>query len=252
MIMCRQIYFPVIAAFWLAGVVADEKKQALKFAACVTLVSTITMALFVWQWHGLTPGYSQDINKFVGISLSGILHEFSMLGVLAIAYLPIFCADRRYYKNYFLLLWALAALFSFILWASTFSTPDFDAGRGGSVIWRIAGITPSYHQHSWIILFLSFLGMFSLLNMIFHAIFLRYYPIETIMLLCYFLSCASQIFAFQRYVEIPILITYAVFGARVLHASRLSFAGPFLLATSFGFITILRISMKILGKTITT
>ena len=250
MVICRQIYFPVVGAFWPPALWPKFNKTYARLALAVSLLTSLTILIYLWRWQGLTPGRTQTINKFIGINLSGLLHAFTLTGLWSIPYLFIFCADRLSYKKYFYFLIFIAIGLALLLWGITPSNFDYDEGRGGSIVWYLANLTPSYEHHSFFVLLFSAVGMFVMLNMIMRSIAMRYYPIETIMLLAYFLSCSTQIFSFQRYVEIPILITFAVFGARIKNYRRLNLLGPIALAIIFVVLASIHMWLKVHGGTI--
>ena len=233
LIFSRQLYYPVIMAFWVPAIFPKKNVRFLQLAFYITAVTTTTLALYTWHWKGLTPISSQHINQFVGVNPSAFLQAIAMTGLLAIAYLPIFFTNRHYHSKNSYLLAGIFILFTVLIWANTFSNYDDTVGRNGSIIWRIAKITPLYNNHSIAVLLLSCTGIITLGNMILHAIYYKYYPIEVIMLMLYFISYSSQILSFQRYVEIPILITFAIFGARTSVISRAYLLGPLLLGSSF-------------------
>jgi hypothetical protein len=245
LVFCRQVYLPVTAAFWPPAIFPKIKTQSLKFAVSVTVCASAIFLIYAWHWQGLTPVGTQNWNKFVGINYSSVLQAFSIAGLFAIPYSFLLFADIRYYQNKIAIMLSAAIIFSLLIWLMSPTNWSEPAGRVGSLIWRLDQIPFHYNQHAVIILLLNIFGVFVFLNLISHAFYFRYYPIETMMLLFYLVGYSTQIFAFQRYVEIPILITYAMFSARIKKEPRYALIGPIVLAGLFVMLSIAHIWWKL-------
>jgi hypothetical protein len=94
------------------------------------------------------------------------------------------------------------------------------AGRWGSIVWTLAAQTPHIGTHSFVVLGLMALGIAALAAIMLHAFRENYFPAETLLLAFYLIGYSAQPLAVQRYVEPPILLTFATFAARLPKARR--------------------------------
>lgn len=234
MVLWRQIYLPVIGAFWLPVIFSKNSYSSLKFAVIGSFPALILVAGYAATWGGLTAPIANNPSKLILLSPTLLLHAFSLFGLLVIPYMPFFYSDKytRVFDRKLFIAITISVIVAITLWLispSTYYDPNEGrAGRYGSLVWLIANFTPflSIDDKSFSVLILTLIGTFVLSMMILRAIRLRYYPIEIAMLLFYFIGYSCQQFPYQRYLEPIVLVTYAVYGARIIPISNRKPLGP--------------------------
>jgi hypothetical protein len=181
------------------------------------------------------------VDKFA-LNLSLTLHATAHTGLFAFAYAPtLLRLLRTVDRSMLTLAGGTAAAAAAVLWLAAPSNPNFPGERWGSVIWYLARFTPIFTHHSLVVLPLAMIGTAALAIMLVHALQNRYFPAAAAMLLLYFVAYSCQYFAWQRYIEPPILLTFAVFCARIGDMRRIDLIGPLTLAAVSGSISIARI-----------
>jgi hypothetical protein len=121
------------------------------------------------------------------------------------------------------------------------------AGRWGSIVWTLAAQTPHIGTHSFVVLGLMALGIPALVAIMLHAFRENYFPAETLLLAFYLIGYSAQPLAVQRYVEPPILLTFATFAARLPKARGEFDLVPVGLALIYATLTTLH-NTEILGS----
>lgn len=241
MVFWRQLYLPVIGVFWATAFFSNNRINALKLATATTIPVAILMGIYFLAWGGhLTPPTTmlRQSHQISFFHIVNILHFLALLGLLGLPYLLLFYFDKelQFSKRKWANIFAISFVFAMLLWMNSPSTYLANAdepagGLYGSIIWSISKSFPyfSLGQRSFLVLVLSFIGACMLYIMIIRACYLRYYPIELVMLICYSIGYTCQSHPWQRYLEGLILITFAMYGARLKpEFPKVSFSGPLL------------------------
>jgi hypothetical protein len=111
----------------------------------------------------------------------------------------------------------------------------------------LAAQTPHIGTHSFVVLGLMALGIAALAAIMLHAFRENYFPAETLLLAFYLIGYSAQPLAVQRYVEPPILLTFATFAARLPKARGEFDLVPLGLALIYATLTTLH-NTEILGS----
>ncbi|MBA4695779.1 MAG: hypothetical protein H2069_00140 [Legionella sp.] len=241
LVFIRHIYLPVIGVCFCHAWVAQSKQKALLFALLTALPVVILVGIYAYIWGGLTPPALQKHNAFVFLSPLLLLHFFALAGLLVLPYLPFFITEIKKWSSSDLaknLLFAL--LVAGTLWLlspSTYFDPNDglgSAGRWGSMVWLIAKFTPflSLGDKSLSVLLLAMIGAALLYAMVMRAMQQGYFPVEAAMLFFYVFGYACQVYAWQRYLEPVLLVTFAVFGGRLTKVSPYRLM---IVITAYGF-----------------
>jgi hypothetical protein len=128
---------------------------------------------------------------------------------------------------------------AFPLWLAIPTNFDKANGRWGSAIWTLAAHSPHLGAHSIVVLLLTFVGVFALAAILVHSHQRNYFPAEFLLLTFYFVGCAAQPLAWQRYVEPHIFLTLGVFTARLPKSKPWFDAVPVGLAVASAALTVL-------------
>jgi len=234
LVLWRQIYLPVAAAFLAPLFLPDRSRRAILVALSSTLAPALAVGVHAWMWGGLVPHHLQGHHR-VAINLAVPLHALALTGMLALPYAPFaasfFARPHGLRSNKTIIL--LAAGIGLVLWLATTSVYDKEAGRWGSWIWYFTRCTPSSGGKAPLVLVLASLGALALLIMAVHCVRYRYFPSELLVLVCYFAGYSSQPLAWQRYIEPHILLTLGVFCSRLGERRLVYLAGPVLLFVVF-------------------
>lgn len=228
----RQIYLPVAAAATLFSTSADPARSRGQWPwrLLASVPALLVVAVYVRHWDGFTPRIAQLYNQLT-FNPAVPLHALALTGLFTIPYIPfLWPAARAVDRRRVLQGAGVAALLVLALWLAGPSTWDTDAGRWGSIVWVLARRTPAIAGRSPLLLLLAAAGGAALAVLALHARQTRERPVELGMLILCFLGISSQVFAWQRYVEPVVLLTFAVAAARQPLVHRLAFVGPLLLA----------------------
>jgi hypothetical protein len=243
LVLWRQIYFPVVGVYALSAAHAGRNVTLRDIAssAAAIIPPALTVAYFYVLWGGFTPPGFQNVDKFT-LNLSLTLHATALTGLFAFAYAPTLSRLLRAVdRSMVSLAVGTAVAAAAVLWLAAPSDYNFPGERWGSVVWYLARFTPVFAHRSLVVLPLAMIGTAALAIMLVHALQNRYFPAAAAMLLLYFVAYSCQYFAFQRYIEPPILLTLAIFCARIGNLQRIDLIGPLTLAAVSGSISIARI-----------
>jgi hypothetical protein len=244
LVMVRHIFLPVVGVYALSLLQAPnrELRRDLASAAAAIIPSALIVGYFALLWGGLTPPRVQSFNA-VTLNGSVPLHALALTGLFALAYAPTLLRSALAIDRRPLLFGAgTAAVVATVLWLVVASDyAPYPAERWGSLVWYVAHFAPTIAHRSLPILPLAALGAATLTAMVMHAHQGRYFPAATAMLLLYFVAYSGQYFAWQRYIEPPIMLTFAVFCARLERLGWVDLLGPLVLSAVFGTMSLLRL-----------
>lgn len=240
MVFWRHIFLPLIGVFWLPILISKNKFNLVSKGTVISLPALILIGIYIIEWGGITPpeAFIRENHVLTFLNLTQILHLLALSGLLGIPYLLIFCFDKevQFTKQQWLTILVLAIGSAIILWILSPSTYLYDnngqlSSRWGSIIWKLSAFTSflSLGQKSFIVGIFAIIGAFIVWSMIFRSIWLQYYPLELVMLFFYSIGYACQMHGWQRYLEGVILVTFAVYGARLKpRFPSISLLGPLL------------------------
>ena len=205
------IYVRQISAWLLAPILMtflviekDAKgRRAQRILLLILILCFVLLFQLMISWKGLVPPRFQSAVS--GLSLSGVAYGISLLGLFApflFASEALFTAKNRQRP----LIWAGSLGVLIFILAPT--APSYQDGRWGGVLWSVASRGPLIVDRSPLFLFLLFLGIFSLLQII-HALY--QYDKKKALIWCggFFTWLATSIpnhQVFHRYFEGPVLL----------------------------------------------
>jgi hypothetical protein len=204
----RQIFWPVSTASVLClGAAAWWRKlpwpRAILGAAVGLAPATLILALLVLSWGGLIPaGWDHHKGRQL-INTSAIAHGVMLVGLLGLPFVRLDDVRQRAWLRDFCLSLALAA----VCWLAIPLGQDADAGRWGSVIWRIANASPAFGERPLLLAPLLTLG--------FQMLFIAWRRAqqagitlapELVIFAAYLLALGGQAYSWQRYFEVPSLL----------------------------------------------
>jgi hypothetical protein len=230
-VLTRQIHIWLCGPLFISTLVAGRAHRPTLLIGIVgCTVTTVVVASFMALWGGLTPPLftAQHAGGFNFAAMPYILGLFGGVSLLYIGFITPTMADARAL--------ALGALLG-VAGAAVFTTsPDFDAGRWGGVLWRLASHAPVVAGRSVVFLVLGGLGGAAA------AVWLRRTWRSgggVLMLAMLAFACAhtanSQVW--QRYYEPFILVLVALLASRVRASKRWTPVGLAILVLGLGVIT---------------
>lgn len=241
LVLWRQIYLPVVGAFFTPLLLGGRSRRAVLVAVSATVPAVLTVGLFAWTWGGLTPPQFQGDHRFA-MNLAVPLHALALTGLLALPYVPFAGSLRARLdrpKLYAVIL--LAVGIGLVVWLPTESVYDRETGRWGSWVWYLARHSPALGGRAPLVLALVCVGALALLSMAVHSLEHRYFPAELLLLAFYFAGYSTQPFAWQRYIEPHTLLTLGVFCSRLGETRARVLAGPVLLSLGSSAMSLLRV-----------
>ena len=241
MVLWRQIYLPVAGAFALSALWARFERGRLVAGMMGLAVPTLVVGAYAVHWGGLTPGTTQLYNEAT-LNLSVPLHALALTGLFACAYAVLLWPMARALDRRQLGMVGACAAAGLVVWLLAPSTFDADAGRWGSMVWLFAKKSPAVMDRSLALLPMAVLGAAVLGTMFATSVKDRVFPAELVVLLLYFVGYSAQVFAWQRYIESPIVLALGVFVAR--RADRLpawGLVGPVAVGVLFATLCQLRV-----------
>ena len=241
MVFWRQIYLPVTGAFavqW-AGKALSSSPGSAVVPALAILVPGAIVAAYLLEWGALTPPGFQLFNGS-GCKVAVPLSALALVGLFLPVYAlyigrPVLVFLRRHRLAALLL--CLGVLGVWLIGPTSYDNQD---GRWGAVIWVLAKALPTIGSRSPIVLAAATAGAIVLAALLVEGRKERALPFEVVALCLYFIGYSGQVEAFQRYIEAPILFTYAVSATRHEALSRHAWIGPVLLAAVLASASMLR------------
>ena len=244
LVLWRHLFLPVAGIYALACLHAGRHATRRDFAAAAAAIlpAALIVGYFVWLWGGFVPPKVQGFNT-VTLQPSVPLHAVALTGLFALAYSPtLWRVALALERRSLLRVAAAASAAGALLWLVTASDyDDFPHQRWGSLVWYLARHTPVIAHHSPVVLVLTVLGAAALCVMLLHARARGYFPAAILMLLLYFVAYSAQYYAWQRYIEPPIMLAFAVFVAQAGRLRWLDLAGPLAMSVVFGCMSLLRL-----------
>ncbi|MDB5594477.1 MAG: hypothetical protein JWM36_1438 [Hyphomicrobiales bacterium] len=218
LVLTRQVFLPVAASFALASLGnLKERVHWLSAGRLLVLAGTIGLPALVFipfylTWGGLVhPNFAQYKAHTINVAL--IVHNIELLGLFAPPFI-LLCSSSRFLTNRHLLT-AVASFFAaLIIVASVDLGFDEDAGRFFSVIWSISRLEDSILSGYRIVsIVLVTVGLFTLADGLCSTVFDSRFSIEWPAFVTYTAALSVQPFAWQRYVEMFVLVTLCVWAS---------------------------------------
>ncbi len=217
LVLWRQVYLPVLGVYTLAAAYLGRNvtRRDIVSAAAALVPATLIIGYFYMQWGALTP---PDFRSQTGPPLNPyvLLHSLALVGLFAFPFgITLLRATLALDWRHLVIAGSAFIVVVAVLWLAGPSNYDNTEGRWGSLIWLLSRHGPVIGERSVVVLALGALGGTALATMLVHAKKNRYFPAATAMLLLYFVAYSAQVMAWQRYLEPHIMLTFAVFCARV-------------------------------------
>jgi len=234
MVFVRQIFLPVVGVHALSYFARRSGRHAAWPRTVATLAAgalppLAVVGVFAISWGGLVPPGADPGGHVAATipNLSPVVETWSLLGLLALPYSLLALSAGplpRGGRPALLLGAALAAALLLWLLASTVFPPQDDLEGGaspwGSVVWFVARHSPALGEHAVLLLPCLLLGFIAAAAAAQLAWARHEFPAELAMFTAYTLALSVQSFGFQRYTEVPALLTLSVAAARLPAASR--------------------------------
>jgi hypothetical protein len=221
-VFARQIYLPVVVAYPMA-LTGQIIPRALSRPVIIKIVLAIlppvaVVVVYAIAWRGLVPpNFAHNhAHALSTVNVSAYVEALGLLGIFSVPYALLLYPSvhvlgrQRITKTMF-----ICGMLALLLWAIVPSTANIELGRWGSAVWVAARLSPVLGEHALLVLPLLVLGACAIGLMIELARFRHYLPIELIIFLLYIAALGMQNLAFQRYTEIPILMTLSTTAARL-------------------------------------
>lgn len=209
MALSRQIFLPVAAAYALHALPLKPWKGGTAYLLIGLVVVTplaILSPVFL-TWGGLVPE-SYRFHETSALNFPVLVQAVGLAGILGV---PFLAATRLPDAAPAVLAWAAGALAAALaLWLSIPTVPGPPLSRSFSVIWRLADASPLALGRPVLLLGPLLAGCLVVACHMETARRLGRIPVEWAMFGLYVAALMNQSYAWQRYVEVPLLITLAI------------------------------------------
>ncbi len=240
MALSRQIFLPVAAVYALHALPLRPRKgwpTYLLIGLVVVTPLAILSPVFL-SWGGLVPE-SYRFHETSALNLPVLVQAVGLAGILGV---PFLAASRLPKVTAAVFVWAAGALVAAsALWLSVPTAPGPPLSRSFSVIWRLADVSPLLLGRPILLFGPLFVGCLVIACHLETAWRLGRIPVEWVMFGLYVAALMNQSYAWQRYVEVPLLITLAISTAHFWSGRRLGMAvlvGAYTLYLALSIITI--------------
>jgi hypothetical protein len=194
-------------------------RRAETSAIAIGLPASVLMVIWATNWGGFVPP-EFEARHAAELRIAGPVQALALAGLYAM-FFAFPASELR--KAFDTTTWRRIISISVVValaGPTTYERSDNSvtgerAGRWGSIVWTLAAQTPHIGTHSFVVLGLMALGIAALAAIMLHAFRENYFPAETLLLAFYLIGYSAQPLAVQRYVEPPILLTFATFAARL-------------------------------------
>jgi hypothetical protein len=208
MVLSRQVFLP--AAFVYAAHALPLGRLTpgrLAGIAAVLAVPCLLLAPIFLTWGGLVPEQYWFHEETVP-NWPVLMQTVALAGILAVPFLAVTRADRRVLLEPWPIAAAVAA--GLFLWIMLPTEPGRPLARTFSVVWHIADVSTLVLGRPVLVLGPLLAGCLVIAWHLRLAWQAGRVPVEWIMLGLYAVALSAQTYAWQRYAEIPLLITLAV------------------------------------------
>lgn len=246
-VLVRQLYFPIVLTpvvppLWsyLRGRGGLERMGPALLAMGPALGVGM---LFFLVWGGLTPPDYQGRFQMTPMSLAVVtLHGLCLVGLLSLPF-GLFLLDRlrRLRQRQVFQIGAISLVLGILVWGIAPSSYDPSAYRFGSLVWRIAAASPLIADRALVLLPVAVLGMIAVQALLCTPERTSDPAYEVIAFLLYGLGYVLQPNPWQRYLEIPLLVTLAIACARQASWSIWALGLVSLFTLLYGAATLLRL-----------
>lgn len=233
MVWWRQMYLPVVGAAGLCAMPSSGGLGRRVRYLVPMLGPLLVMALYAREWGGITPPV---MSHYARVEPAVPLHALALVGLFGFAYGPYLAGGfssawrsemRALPRGTLGRVTLVAALLAVPgLWYAAATTYDEPAGRWGSLVWVLARKTPVLGDRSPAVLVLALLGGAILVLMAVRAARTRPFPTEFLFLVLYLAGYSAQPYAWQRYIEPQVMVTFGALCLREPIPPRWTWLGP--------------------------